>query len=545
MSAKEPSIEEFRVPQFGSGKTDQYQELDLHEEVELKPLEKVPKAIKLYRIHDKKNHTYKPGVILTLGSAGEQAAVDVQNLMQMTDPYSSTTRKWLSDAAYTDPTLSIAIPRRLNSFFSEGYSLELELKSMRNPITGEQMIPEEAKTNLAALKSQYVKFLMQLEEWDKEPDIQTPEKMRTCLASKIVQGRFVCLMTPKRTELLPGKLPVSLKIITWEDTSQPIIDIVFWKMLGVRLNFIKKDFASPEEMIYQAGKELGLRKDSAFYGASEFEPIIQLSRINRKLLNYNFSKAAEAAYITKLLVEVPTMGAPTDKENVVQSVINDILKQGTDIIGVEFGSKVTPVPVSVDTPMLEMLATTIDDRLISAAGSTKAQMGRTANLNRDTATIMEVEFIKNVRTPDENQMKTAFEDQLYNPLFAHLVGRSPKEIPVRVVIKRKETQAPIQDKRLEQKTESIDKQELIQPDAQNKTLGSSGFWNTPQKGWKQTPLEIWSLLMQMPEEAFTILANKIIKNRSENQSFVKQPVQQKPKSYKVKVGSREINVSEQ
>lgn len=502
-----------------------YEEPNYSEEISLKKLDHIPRGIKTARVKTKKGLKV---LVKTLGSAGEPMQIDAMKIREMSDPYNYTIRKQFTDSAYQDPTLSAALQKRNNAFFANGFQLKFELKSKTkkngqqdtglslpsetqtdisnfpqlqiqqtpNPSLGSagpeqmqmqkpdpiqttqtqpqdqtvqdesQMTPEEVQTELNQYYQKYSSILQKIQDWCDLPQINILEKMKRAHISTIVQGRSLILIIPGIPTLPAGQMPPAIRVITWQDTGNVIVDTIFWKPIAIRLFFLNKSIALPEEMIYIVGKNWGLRRESDYYGASEFEAFLQLSRINRKVLNYDIAKAAEAGYITKIILTMMTGGDQDTRQQQIQNVVNQIISQGTDVIGLETGATVTPVPITVDSPMIEMIVRVLDDRLLNAAGATRAQMGRTENLNRDTATVMEIENIRNIRTPDELLIKTPFENQLLNPLFAHLAGVKFEELPVRIVIDRIDPE----DEASAKEDEQNDSDEMTDPLMEKKLL---------------------------------------------------------------------------
>lgn len=510
-----------------SGSVVKYDDLELLEEVQLKKLEHIPRGIKFTR---KRENGKTKTKILTLGAAGEPVLIDALRVREMTDPYNFSIRTWFTNSAYQDPTLSPALQKRNNAFFATGYELKLELKSMVDE-AGNALTPETKKAEIERYMQEYSANLAKLMEWTEKPEVDLLNKMKRAHISTIVQGRSLILIIGGTVGLGKDNLPLALRLVTWQDTGSVIIDTLLWKIIGVRMFFANKSVATPQEMIYITGKNWGLRRDSDYYGASELEAFIQLSRINKKVLNYDLGKAAEAAYITKLILEVMTGGEQETRRTAISQIVNQVISQGTDVIGVEQGVKVTSVGVTADSPLMEMIIKTLDDRLISAAGSTRAQMGRTEGLNRDTATIMEVENIRNIRTPDEELIKTPVENSLLNPLFAHLIGKSFEEIPIKVVMVRKESEDEIKDNIYDNKEEEIDdasKGKQVMEDEvgdetkkENKdkpkeekpmTVGASKLQlHQLIPGTKITPFRLINSLLEMPKEELDKILTKLQK----------------------------------
>lgn len=582
MASKNSILAKKKIAIVSSGSINSnFQEFTMREDVYLNELKTIPRGLRTRTLWNRRKHKHVK-VIMTLGAYGEIQPLELMKVREMTDPYNFSIRKWFAESAYADPTLTVALQRRNNSFFSDDFELSLELKSMvraesettqgdtipqendvgdfgqqPKPTLGSadfiptnasaptesnsttpvdkpkqaMLTPEEANIQVESFKSQYSAVLDKLESWRKLPTIDILEKMKRSHLSVIDQGRVLNLIIPKLTELGPGELPLTLRVVTWQDTGQVLVDTLLWQIIGIRLFFPNKNIALPEEMVYITGKNWGLRRESDFYGASEIEAFIQMSRINKKVLNYDLAKAAEAGYITKLILSLMTEGEQGSRETQVTDIVSKIISQGTDVIGLEMGATVTPVPITVDTPMLDMITKLLHERLTSAGGATKAQMGSTENLNRDTATIMEVENIRNIRTPDEMLIKTAFENQLFNPLFAHLTGKKFEELPVRVVIKRKQPKDeanmqskndmqngkdPMQDSRFQDKNQQVDAASkgnpeggLVQKDSQNKTFGAAAYWASNIPGWNISPLQLFQALLELPKATLDKLLNYV------------------------------------
>jgi hypothetical protein len=134
--------------------------------------------------------------------------------------------------------------------------------------------------------------------------------------------------------------------------------------------------------------------------------------------------------------------APTDKATNLQAVMDQLKKHGTDIIAVESGTEIKPVPVEVDQEAMKFICEKLEELLMAACGTTKSQMNKTDGLTRDNATIQEEVFVSYVRDPDEELVKSAFEKQLFTPLLAKLAGTTVDELPVKVVIVRQEPDKP-------------------------------------------------------------------------------------------------------
>ncbi len=467
---------------------------ELRRDVKLLPLvdrdglPMIPKELKW--IQGKQFRGKGTRIIQYVGAAGEDPTEEQESKIQeMTDPYQEAARKDFTNCAYSDPTLGPALENRNNSFFENGFDLILELTNKvgedGRPLTREQ---EAEKMNIWS--QIYAPHLQRIIDWSKKKDIALLEKMKAAHISSVVQGRSLTLVVPPISILPLGGLPDSLTNLSTEETGNPVIDTVRRKLVAVKLKTKGKKLAVIDEMIYCVRKQWGLRSDAMFFGASALEPVTQASKGYKRVINFDFPKAAVAGYLTKLLLKATTSGDTTISETQLQEIVTALVSEGTDIIGINESAEITPVQNKVDTPVLELLTRKYEELLLSAGGSTMSQLGRTANLNRDTATIMEIAHMKYVRTPDENLIAGFFEDQLLNPLLNSLIGTPMDEnnnplstLPVQIKIVRKtkvdETQMATQDedtqitdKRLQENTQELGDEKIKQKDVENVDIGA-------------------------------------------------------------------------
>ena len=165
------------------------------------------------------------------------------------------------------------------------------------------------------------------------------------------------------------------------------------------------------------------------------EPVIQLSRINKHITNIGYAKAFEAAYMPKVIGKLPVEGTPEQKIDQLQKFASYI-SGAKDVVVIEqseFGD-IQAYPQEVNHEMVVAIRKDLDEIILGALGSTKAQISRTENLTRDNATIMEIENKRNIIKPDEEIYARAFEEHLLNPLFAHITGIPLQSLPVEVYI---------------------------------------------------------------------------------------------------------------
>ena len=467
---------------------------DMRQKVKLLPLvnregdPSIPKELKWK--YGRKYRGKAKRVVQYVGAAGEDPVeADENKIQEMTDPYKEGTRKDFTLCAYSDPTLGPALENRNNSFFEDGFDLVLELTNKIGS-DGKPMKPEEEEQTLAGFIPMFAPHLQRIIDWSHKKDIMLMETMKAAHISSVVQGRSLTLITPPISILRPGELPSALTNLSTEETGNPLVDVVRRKLVAIKLKTKGKKLALIDEFVYCIRKQWGLRSDSMFWGASAIEPVVQASKGYKRVVNFDFPKAGVAGYLTKLLIKATTNGDVTISESQLQEIVNALVSEGTDIIGINESAEITPVKTAVDTPVLELLVKKYEELLLSAGGSTMSQLGRTANLNRDTATIMEIANMKYVRTPDENLIKGFFEDQLLNPLLKNSVGietdiegNQMAELPVKIVIQRRtkvdETQIKTQDedtqitdKRLQQNTQELGDEKFKQKDVETQSIGA-------------------------------------------------------------------------
>lgn len=432
-------------------------------------------------------------ILKYVGAAGEEPTEVVESkLKEMTDPYPPESRNEFTNAAYSDPTLAPSLENRNNALFENGYTLELELKSTLDGM-GVPLPPEGQAAMLQMHTGTYGPFLQKIRDWCMSKDINLLEKLKASHIGCVVQGRSLTLITPPLSLLPPGHLPFSLTTMSTEEVLAPIVDTSRRKLVAIRLDTKSKKLALIDEMIYCIRKHWGLRTDSMFYGASTIEPVLQTSKAYKRLINFDGTKSVVASYLTKLLLKLQTVGDNTTQENQLNEIINGLVNDGTDVIGIKGDVDITPVQPKVDTPMMEFWSKKFEELLMSAGGSTASQLGRTSGLNRDTATIQEIVHQKYIRTPDEQMIASYYETQLLNPLLVHLAGgmtdqegHQSLELPVRIVIKRitkvdevAEKAQPgdeatrFTDNRVETQSQDLESGKIKQQDVETAAVGAS------------------------------------------------------------------------
>ena len=465
--------------------------LYLREPVTVTPLKTVPDKLKKTQIKFKdKRKTPISAVKVPLAAAGEAIAVPVSNLVDISDPISPDNRKKLSDTAKMDPTIKPALQKRKTRLFADGYILKFELKSSRDS-TGRLLNDAQKMLQLQQFETQYQAHLKRIEDWDDMPLIKTKEKMHIGFHAGLAQGHFLIKIFPGFDKLGTGQLPITLKHIAAEDIKSVIVDRQTNMLVGIRVasNEAQKEIiVTPAEMIWVAMNDTGLTMEEQFYGTPTIEHLLQISRINRRAVNYDYAKAIVSSYQAKLAGQMPVEGTPEDKDAQLKKRAADIAAEGTDVIMLEASdqTKVESLSANVNHEMMSVIREDLDQIIINGCGVTRTQMQKTDGLNRDNATILEIDNIRSVRTPDETYIKEHFEMQLYNKLFAHSAGVPYSKLPIKIVIQRIEpkdetTQAPGQqpeqkppidtpgqDQGMEKKAEDMGNASVQQEDATTK-----------------------------------------------------------------------------
>lgn len=461
--------------------------LYLRETVTVTPLKKIPDNLKrtYIKFKDKRKNPI-PAVKVPMAAAGPAIAVPVSNLVEVSDPISPDNRKKLTDAAKMDTIIKPALRRRKTGFFANGYKIKLVLKSARDK-TGRLLNDQEQIVLLQQYEQTYQAVLKKIEDWDKLPLIKTREKMKIGFHAGLVQGHFLIKIYPgfDKLDWQKGEMPLTLKHVASEDIKGIIVDRQTNMIVGIRVTSFEaqKDIiVTPAEMIYVPMNDSGLTMEEAFYGNPEIDHLLQISRINRRALNYDYAKALVTAYQPKTVGTMPVDGSPEEKDAQLKKRAQDIASDGTDVIILEASpdTKIESVGITVNHDMMSKIRDDSDQQLMTGCGVTKLQMGRTDNLNRDNATIMEIENTRNVRTPDEEHVSGYFVMQLYNRLLAHLTRTPFSKLPVQFEIERIEPKdetaavqkpkeptlkTPGQDQGLQDKASQLDSEQIAQPDA--------------------------------------------------------------------------------
>ena len=362
------------------------------------------------------------------------------NIREAIDPYSFSIRNQFINAARTDPTLAPALRKRKNAFFRNGFTLELQTTDTRSTVTNRTMTDEELEKFHVGLYKKYHTVLRILETWANNTTIDLLAQMKKAYYSAVVQGRYLCRFFPPLSFLEPHVLPFILETLSTEELHNVVIDKFTKQIVACRIASIDNDrhILLPDEFVYGYINDDTMTKYETLYGRTDLEPVIQASRTNKFIVAEAYPKAAVAAYLPKIVGQIAVDGSEEEKEAILKSrsaLLGDpeltvLLSEASEF------SKLEALPQNVNHDMIRNIRNDIDEIMIGAVGSTKAQISRTENLTRDNATIQEIENERNVITPDELTHAKFFETQLLNPLFAHLCGVPEEYLDAKIVICR-------------------------------------------------------------------------------------------------------------
>ena len=407
---------------------------------------------------------------VSVWAASGHEDIPVTKLKIISDPVTDPTRTMLTTCALSDPLLAPALDRRTDALFEDGFHLELEFASMFDMTENRVLTKEETEAKFKEQIPEFNKILLRLETW--KDDANLIQTIRDSDGVSIVQGRAAALVSPGIASLDVGKLPIHVEIIYTEDLGQPIVDVgLTRKLVAVQTHFEDKKICRGDEIIYITRGKKGLRKSDKFYGTPLFEPILTISKQIKRIYNYNLPEALVAAYVTKVLFTFASEGSEDDQKNRITKFINDFLTDGKLAFGMNQAiEKVQPIGITVDWDMLNGAENKLADAELAVVGVPKSMLNREHNLNRDIATIEAIQFVKFVRKPDEKVMSEAYQNQLFNPLFSHLMQKPLSEIPVRVKMVRNKPEGSDLDSIYEnklalQKESEINAENLEQKDA--------------------------------------------------------------------------------
>jgi hypothetical protein len=451
---------------FSEVKTDLLQELALPAYDEKKQY--VGKQITVAKFQGKKTR-----FIRVYGAAGEEDIPETK-VKEISDHYKPQTRKFFTEVGLRDPIIAPALDRLEETIFEDGFELVLEPASTapepNQPQTEQPQTEQTTQSNFETAR-------LKLQTWCEDHDLL--HIMRNLHTVKFCQGKAAALISPGLADLQQGELPSHIEVITAEDLGNPIVDVgLTRKLVGVTLALEDKKVARADEIVYIVSGKQGLRREGKFQGISKLEPVLIISKIIRRIYDFDFSEAVIAAYITRTLFKVKSQGEESEQKAKLQKLIEDFFKAGKIAFAVSDDVEdIISVQPKVDWTVLEGIEQKLSDLEQGLTGVPKSMMNRTENLNRDTATIQAIQYKRFVVKPAEKKLATEFENQLLNPLFAKLVGKEIKDIPFRVRIKKKLPEEgdidTMFDRLSETKNQEISAGNMMQGDARS-TFGASG-----------------------------------------------------------------------
>ena len=384
---------------------------------------------------------YKYGIIL--GAAGEEL-VPVPKLKEVTDPYPGNTRKDFTNVLLTDPVASPAAAFRVGTIFEDGFELQLTLASQFNKVTGREMTPEEIQLALSGQIQLYSQFLEQLNTWKSDKDVE--QLAKDLEGVSLAQGKAAGQIFPGILDLKQGQLPTICEIIPADDLGNPIIDVgVTRKIVAVKINVDEKDkdentkdILRADEIVYITRGMRGLRREAKYQGTSPLEPVLQISKALKRYYHLDAPLAMITSYMTKQLLKVKEDMTDEATSTKINTFMTTLFKSTTMALAMpEWFDDVKTIEPKVNWDMFNGAENKLANVELAVLQVPKSSQNREQDLNRDIATIQAIQFVRFVRKPDEKLIAKALENQIFNPLFAHLVGKNLKEIPFRIKIVRK------------------------------------------------------------------------------------------------------------
>lgn len=458
-------------------------ESDFRQPIEITVYSNPSKFLKTKNIKkDKETYNYTR----ILGAAGEQL-IPTRNLKVISDHYSSDTRTAFSDLILLDPVAAPASTFRVGAIFEDGFELRLTLASQFDATLGRELTSEEIQARLSK-ETVYNDALMKLSTWKNDKDIEQVAKDLEGVS--LAQGKAVAQIIPGILELPQQKLPIACEIVDADDVGEPIVDAgMTKKLIAIKIKVDDedqddenvKDILRADEMVYLVRGPRGLKRGAKWHGVSPMEPVLQISKAIKTYYQLHAPLVMVAAYVTKQLLKIKGDAFDANLQSRVQDFMTKLYKATTWAIAMpEWYDSMDTVEPKVNWQMFDGIEQKLAAVELAQLGVPKSSQNREQDLNRDIATIQAIQFVRFVRNPSEGLIKRALEKQLFNPLFAHLLGKPLGEIPVRVEIVRKTPKGGDIDKLYDNmsvdKNNDISSGNLMQNQAQSnlQPLGASG-----------------------------------------------------------------------
>ena len=391
-----------------------------------------------------KNHkNYKYARVL--GAAGPQLIPEMK-LKEVSDPLLQNVREDLTKILLQDPIAAPAARYSIGAIFEDGFDLKFTLASQFSDQLKRQMTPEEIDLALQTNSAAFFTFLKQLDTWKEDCDVE--QLAKDLHGVSLAQGKAAGMMLPGILDLGRGELPKICEIVPADDLDNPIIDVGDTrKVVAVKLDINDKDRDEDEdvrdllradELVYYVIGIRGLRREAKYHGVSPLEPVLQISKAIKRSYHLDAPLAMVAAYITKQLVKVSKENLDDALPQRVTNFMTKLFKADTWAMAMpDWYEGVDQIHTKVDWDMFDGVEQKLATAEITGLGVPKSALNREQGLNRDIATIQAIQFVRFIRKPAEGGLKKVLENQVFNPLLAHLAGKKLKEIPVRIEIVRK------------------------------------------------------------------------------------------------------------
>ena len=398
-----------------------------------------------------------------IGAAGplKTELIPEVKLKEVSDPYTGDIRKALTDIILSDPVASPAARYSIGALFEDGFDLKFTLASQFSQQLKRQMTPEEVELSLQTTGAEFFTILEQLDTWKSDCDVE--QLAKDLHGVSLAQGKAGGMMLPGILDLDKGQLPKICEIIPADDLGNPIIDSgETRKIVAVKLDLDDedsqdedvKDILRADELVYYVTGIRGLRREAKYQGVSPLEPVIQISKALKRVYHLDAPLAMVAAYITKQLIKVSKENLDDALQSRVNLFMSNLFKSTTWAMAMpDWYDGVDTVTPKVDWPMFDGIEQKLATVELSALGVPKSAMNREQDLNRDIATIQAIQFVRFIRKPAEEAIKKVLENQVFNPLMAHLAQKKLSEIPVRIDIVRKIPEGGDIDKLFDQMSE--------------------------------------------------------------------------------------------
>lgn len=426
-----------------------------------------------------------------IGASGVQL-VPEEKLKEISDPYRSDIRTDLMDILLLDPVGSAAGRYAIGALFEDGFELQFTLASQYSQELKRQMTPEEVRIKLETTQTEYFTILEQLDTWKSDCDIE--QLAKDLYGVSLSQGKACGMIQPGILELQKGKLPSLCEILPAEDLGNPIVDEgLTRKIVAVKLQLDDeekedvniKDILRADEMVYHVIGIRGLRREAKYQGVSPLEPVIQISKALKRIYHLDMPLALVAAYIAKQLIKVSKEDTDDALQQRVTNFMSNLFKSSTWAMAMpDWYEGVDVIQSKVDWNMFNGIENKLATVELSALGVPKSAMNREQDLNRDIATIQAIQFVRFTQKPAEKAIAKQLENQVFNPLMAHLAEKNLKDIPLRIKIVPIEPKDGSIDKLFdplsEKKSEEITDGDLQQnqakalPEVPDKMIGASG-----------------------------------------------------------------------